>query len=440
MWANVFVGAVPRPLAQAIAQGCAEEKVPLVIGCSGAFTIERCMIGRGLPVFSNDISLFSTAIARAALEPDASPLAKPLEPHLEPHCTTALDLAVTLDVLSGNYSTRDLAMDWARRDALWQQFPDLHAKTKSRIAPTLHGLGQIMAAYTCGDISDHFAQYGATDTSLFCFMPTYTGGYDKIWAPLESLFEWPRPDVPVLDEARRYSIAESMRDHGRYVYLDDSDERGERLGMREAIRFRRFGKHTMYVYSDFLPPSVIGEFDDKTGTALRLASTFAPADPVALTILDDAQAKYVRRALTHARVGHQADSARGGIAHFGVVTDQGLIGAFGLCAHVHGVFYSRSVYMLYDIALPGLHPRLSKLVPMLALSREALAAAAHHLKLVAPMEVQTTAFTDKPVSMKYRGAFDLVDRLPNGLQYAGKASNLSVSETQELWRKKYVRS
>jgi hypothetical protein len=52
-----------------------------------------------------------------------------------------------------------------------------------------------------------------------------------------------------------------------------------------------------------------------------------------------------------------------------------------------------------------------------------------------PRRRTTTAFTDKPVSMKYRGVFDLHSRTEGRLNYLGEAGKWSLEDALTWWRK-----
>jgi len=437
----MFVGALPKRLASYIAEGLRIKGEAVLIGCSGAFTVERALIGSGLSVSSNDVSLFSSAIGCAVTNLDGEPIASPREAWLEPFCQTPEGLATSLLVLSGNYDHADRVNAEARRQALYAQFPCLHAKTREKLVPVLSGLRGIIRDYTFGDIEEHYAEREGEFVRC-AFMPTYVGGYEKLWGPIEDLFEWQRPSVPDLTDDRRQSIMQQMAKAGSYVVVDDSLERGDASGLRLSTLYHRPGKRTMFLFSDFLPSSVMTETKSVNDEVVKLAPSFDPSESIGLTLLTSKQAGYVRRLLTGLGVGKLALSRRGGICNMGVVTHAGLIGAFGLSANDKGaksVMGSGGGYLLYDLARGGLHRRLSKLVVMLTCSKEAMLTAAVVLKREKFGSIETTAFTDKPVSMKYRGVMKLLKRSPGALQYQGVVGELGVEETVQLWRSKYVK-
>jgi hypothetical protein len=87
------------------------------------------------------------------------------------------------------------------------------------------------------------------------------------------------------------------------------------------------------------------------------------------------------------------------------------------------------------------YPRLSKLIVMLAIAGETRQMIERLLERRV-REVFTTAFTDRPVSMKYRGILELHKRgqTPEGqkfLNYGAPFNTLTWQETLTLWLTKY---
>ena len=100
-----------------------------------------------------------------------------------------------------------------------------------------------------------------------------------------------------------------------------------------------------------------------------------------------------------------------------------------------------SMYMMADFPIPHTqYKRLSKLMIMLAVSGETRRVL-ERLREYRLTNVVTTAFTARPVSMKYRGVFDLVKRgEKNGqpfIQYRAAYNTLSWRETMTEWLTKH---
>jgi hypothetical protein len=440
---TVFIVAIPGPLAQYLAGQLKAANLFAVVGCSGAFTTERALIGTGLRAASNDISLFTGALAEAILRPGTAPVATATHPVLAEHCRTPLDLAASLLVLSGNlpHGTK-VALGRARLASMWRQFPDLHIKTVKKMTPVIEALRGVVVDYTNDDVEKHFAKFeGRTDVARLSFMPTYLGGYEKLWGPIEAMFEWEPPTCPPLDDDRKDRIVAAMRDAGNYIHLDDNEERGKRLGLRLAVRYDRALKRSMFIYSDFVAPWQCTDEAIRKQEPVKMATTFDVGDEVGVCTLTQPQAVYIRELLTAVKIDKSYSVDNGVIADFGVVTPKGVIGAFGLCNMRFAGMCDRRGYLLYDIAAPGLNARLAKLIVLVSLSKEVRRASQIILRNPRLEVVDTTAFTDKPVSMKYRGVMELTSRNEEQhfLQYRGETGKLSIREATDLWRTKYAR-
>ena len=148
-------------------------------------------------------------------------------------------------------------------------------------------------------------------------------------------------------------------------------------------------------------------------------------------------------------------------ASFGVLVDDKLIGVYAFSAsptlsnwdkHIE----TPTMYLLSDFPIaPTKYKRLAKLVLYAALSRESKLYAErltnHRIR-----SLVTTAFTKRPVSMKYRGLFQLLNKkqLPGvdenetdmskiyynsgyQLNYGAPMGQWTLAEGLELWKKKH---
>lgn len=433
----MFVGALPSRLATYIGKGVAASGFQQVaVGCSGNFTVERALVGTGVRVRSNDLSLYTTALGRAICDPAGPPTTTPFESWLEPYCQTALDLFCTVLTLSGNWDWRECAAVEAKRFAVQRDFPAFHAKTMEKLGPTLRGLREVVQDYYCGDVGEHFVRN--TELPKLAFFPTYAGSYDKLWRKLDSFFRtWERPDAPLLNKARIETLAAEMIRQGAYVYVSDTRELGERVGARLACTFDREGKKRIYVWSDFLPVNIFSEKTNHAEGRVKVAHFLGDPAKIGLALLSSKQAFWVRDLLTHNQVRKLALNPIGGMADIGIVGEDGLIGAIGIVGAYEGLLESRKTFLMYDLAVPGLHPRLSKLMLSLTLAAEVQTIVARTVKHPPAESIVTKVFTDKPVSMKYRGVYELTKREPGMLAYTGLYTGRKVSDVVGEWWKKY---
>ena len=84
------------------------------------------------------------------------------------------------------------------------------------------------------------------------------------------------------------------------------------------------------------------------------------------------------------------------------------------------------------------HRRLAKLLLMVTQCRDMKEILSE--KIVRDYKgILTTAFTDQPVSMKYRGIYELAKRGKGFLNYKTEFKDFTFKEVIRLWMKKYAK-
>ena len=117
---------------------------------------------------------------------------------------------------------------------------------------------------------------------------------------------------------------------------------------------------------------------------------------------------------------------------YAVLSAGKLVGAFGV-SQPRG-FLPCDVYLMADFAVrPTPHKRLSKLILACLLSK-AVQTDLEQWLCTRIKVIGTTAFTDKPVSMKYRGLFDIHSRAEGRVNYVGQAGRWSLEEGVQWWK------
>jgi hypothetical protein len=136
-----------------------------------------------------------------------------------------------------------------------------------------------------------------------------------------------------------------------------------------------------------------------------------------------------------------------------VLVDGYLVGVFGYETSInttagvkmHAQLPQPEAYLLSDFAVVGTdYPRLSKLIVLAAMSREARYFV-ERAKGQRVRSLSTTAFAKNPVSMKYRGLLDLLDRHDRDeadgggfkLVYGGLLGEHSLAEAFDTWRERW---
>ena len=94
--------------------------------------------------------------------------------------------------------------------------------------------------------------------------------------------------------------------------------------------------------------------------------------------------------------------------------------------------YGNQILFYYDPSAG----RLSKLILACVVSKEVQADLEQWL-CARIRTIGTTAFTDKPISMKYRGIFDVHSRTEGKVNYLGAAGQWSLKEGFLQWKLKH---
>jgi hypothetical protein len=97
---------------------------------------------------------------------------------------------------------------------------------------------------------------------------------------------------------------------------------------------------------------------------------------------------------------------------------------------------TRGVYLLSDFVITHPIKKISKLLLLTTKTKELQQILKE--KFIQSVDfILTTAFTDKPVSMKYRGVYNLIKRGEGFLQYSTECGKITTTEAVRTWIKKY---
>lgn len=411
----------------------------VAVGCSGNFTSERVLwecTGGEIQIYSNDVSLYSSIIgAHLAGDPFDIWVKETgyewLNAYFEQGGWTRIGaLLVFFDAL--RYERQRNLHEKRMWGEYMHQFPTLVEHTRDK----MDQLGLKIAGYYAGDIFEYFqkldAQFG--DQVIYTsYMPFFKGGYERIYRRLDEVFGWKNPAYPMLDDERRVEIASWCLERSHVTLLDFPLP-----GLEPAmIGHTRRNKH-VYMYSNVLDRTAIyRRTHPDPGVRVELwgevdkikPSTICQVTPIPAAMIQPYKAMYLAKHIDFST----------GMYGFAVHLEGKVIGFLEYSFGTTGG-QGEDWYLFADFTVGWkFHKRASKLVAMLALCNEVrrdlelrVLRRRHH--------VSTTAWTDKPVSMKYRGVFELIkrDKERGMLNYRAAWSDLSAQETFELWQTKYA--
>lgn len=432
----MFIGAINEKVRAFLAlSGQVFNGRSVVVGCSGNFTSEAVLSFASTPlvVHSNDVSLYS-CLAGAWLTNKTMALTVAedeydwLAPFLD-HTDTALAATmVLLDMLE--FEKRNNP----HRQRMWQ----LHrSRFEALVWTTVAKLADVhiqVDSFFAGDVFDHFRRFEDDDNAVFCcYAPTYKGGYERLYKRLEQIIGWQPPTYEMLDDARRDELLRWMQKRD-FVWYDDRVIEGLPLVMEQEAGLRK----TVYVYSNlptfkaFVRSGPLVEAPKlpfANGDTVLAADAKVRLAPIKRTDLSALKDMFLGKNIEHAQ----------GMWGFVVYVGTDVVGCLEFA---RDKFVVDEVYMMADFAVSGTrYKKLSKLMVMLAVSGQTRRLL-ERLREYRVKNLYTTAFTDKPVSMKYRGVLQLAKRGQSKtgqkvLNYEGKFNELSWQETYSQWLTKH---
>lgn len=410
----------------------------VAVGCSGNFTSERVLwesTQGNIRLFSNDVSLYSSIIGghisgRAFDIWIKDPAYQWLNTYLAQGGWTRI-AALLVFYRALTYERQRNAHEKRMWSEYMCQFSDLTAAT----AQKLEKLALKLERYHAGDIFDHFQMLDAEFSNQVIYtsyMPFFKGGYERLFRRLDEIFGWESPLYPLLDDERRVEIANWCMQRKHVTLLDFPLPDVEPV----MIGHTRRNKH-VYMYSNVLDRTALyrrmhpdpgvrlelfGEHDHFEGATCKVT-------PIAPAIIQPYKSMWLARHIDFST----------GMYGFAVSLNGKVVGFLEYSFSTSGGM-GEDWYLFSDFAAGWkFHPRASKLIAMLALCDEVRRDL--EVRVIRRRRyVSTTAWTDRPVSMKYRGVFELVkrDQEKGMLNYRAEWSGLSAQETFELWKTKYA--
>lgn len=429
----MFVGAINEQLRQHLASNASVfEGAAVVVGCSGNFTVEAVLAAASRPaaLHSNDVSLYSSALGQwlaggrlpfEIADHDYDWLA----PYLDDPEERLGALMVLLDMLE--YEKRNNA----HRERMWHQYMLAFPGLVQATAEKLRALPLRVSTYFAGDVLEHFEHFADQPDAIFCcYAPTYTGGYERQYKRLEKIFSWRAPVYPLLDADRRAALLKWLRGR-RFLWYDDN----KLDDMQPVLEQHSGGKHTVWLYSNVIQrPALFAGMEAKPLPRWPVATR----DNLELTPETEIWLKRIKTSdlmrFKEAYLGKNITPASGMWA-FAVMADALII---GFLEFSYSAMTARDqVYMMADFCVPGTqYQRLSRLIVQLAVSGQT-GNLLRRLKEFPVVAVRTTAFTERAVSMKYRGVMQLEKRGEKDgkkfLNYVANFNSLSWKETYLQW-------
>ncbi|MFF7586722.1 hypothetical protein ACFZCK_04415 [Kitasatospora purpeofusca] len=430
----MFQGTIPGPMRSIVRETARQWPAgPVYVPCCGNFTIERSIADLGFALHSSDVSIYTTAIGRWLTS-------QPVGVRLRDESREQLGwLESSLDDGVGTVATLMLGTRFLAsvdRDGLWhqrvvrsyrEQWQAMHTETTEKLGRT----DLQLASYQAEDVRS-WLQAVPSDAPVCSFPPFYGGGYEKLYEPLNTHFDWDAPEYAPLSDDDVVSVLGAITDRPYWLTASNHDVEELRPHLRGVIKATPRAA-PFYVYASKAPTRIVAPrqaIDPVTVPRLRRGEQINA--PLTLSLLKPGQFNALRSRYLNPRIAPGAANLAVAVKAAGRI-----IGVFAMSP---STYTPDEVYLLSDFAVaPTDYPRLSKLIVLAATSAEAqlLCQRAFSRRVRA---VSTTAFSNNPVSMKYRGLLRLTKRSPATddawkfqLQYQGAMGEHDLATAYSTW-------
>ena len=406
----------------------------ICIGCSGNFTVEQILQGLGCKIRSNDIALYSSLIGNHLSGKPMEISVKEsgylwLESYIEEGGVSRIAAVSLLFEMLKHEKGNNL--NSIRMYVHYKEnFDRFHSQSVERMSKALSSV--TIDDYTTQDVHDLYRDL-PTDHLRVAFLPTYVGGYEKLYARLEKIIGWSAPSYEMLTKERYEETVLFMR-QGEYLYLSDHDRLED--GLFAVVKTGRL--RNIYLYSNlpFRTSYVIPYSKSIKGDIPFLPDDYHITETSRITYLktDNQHMNYYKNLFLKKGIDHTT-----GLSPLLVLLDGYLFGFLLFDVIRYGMDMEKStrgVYLLSDFVINHPIKKISKLL-LLATKTKELQVILKEKFIQAVEFILTTAFTDKPVSMKYRGVYDLTKRGEGFLQYMAKSGTITSEEAIKTWLKKY---
>ena len=428
----MFIGSINTDMRSIVSEMSARwTGVPIYVGCSGNFTVERILARKGITdIHSNDVSLYSCVIGNYLVGKDTRiEVVDDRFDWLKKYLMTGEDRIATLLMCSEYFKWVDKDLPYFRRlaAAYEDQFDRMQRETVEVVKRALDDVK--IAEFHAQDVIDYMRE-APEECVAISFPPTYKGGYEKLYKKINSVFDWDVPEYIVFDDARFGEFNKLIMQKKHWVTLRDHDVDELKSYLCGIVQTSARSK-PVYIYSN-------------SGSKRRITMPRQKTEKVNIKRATgelDGALHFVRLSQGQLNTLRSEDLAVGIIpaaasVSFGVLVGSELIGAIGMSRSSYLGGWT-DIYMMSDFCIrPSIYKRLAKLVLVAALSQE-MKEVLEQAMAMKVKTIGTTVFTQKNVSMKYRGLFDIYSKKDGAINYVAQAGRWTLKEGFEWWKSKH---
>ncbi|MBV6343082.1 hypothetical protein [Candidatus Magnetobacterium casense] len=415
----MFLGSIPKKIAQEL-EAITREKV-IVLG-SGNFRSEIAMQGRENLITSSDVSTYSTIIGEYLCDGDykkevvgeLSILNEYSGAEYVAGIVQLLDFSQLRDIEADNRIKRHIVKNL---DKMIKDKAVGIAKLKEIMRLERFVRQCMVSLYDKPEFERHL---------ILAFPPTYTAGYEKMFKKFNESIIDRLPPYTEIDNEVYELLCHGIIERGKYVLYTDRPVEG----VDPLILYQEPKKKPVFLYSDYLKTKkyiTVNMEMPEIGVYERATFEDIERDGIQLGYLsmkDEAYFRtvYIKKAVPSTPQNSVAVMLKSGEKIVGIV--------------LYSTSKHDQTYLWADYAISEA-PRVSKLVLTIAKTRECVKFFDSRY-VMWTKRLKTTVFTKQPVSMKYRGVFELVFRneKEGKLLYEADVVDNTVEEVVAGWLEK----
>jgi hypothetical protein len=376
----------------------------LFIGCSGNFTIEQILGEVAGAVHANDISVYSHFLGNHLAGQEfvwgiRDAAWEWLRPYLEKNAAAVVVILFEMF----RYNPKSNAHNKRLYEAILGAWDAYFVTTSARIenAKKLCHL----SSYRSSDIWNFVDEARSIDPDgvMFGFLPFYKGDYEKLYKRINQVLSWEQPAYMVVDVERKRQLFEKICAFD-YVLIDDV-----RHEQYPAVMWKRRSRtKDVILYSNLAVERVfVSQHTACQPTYYHMLQAadvpaITPETPISILRVKGPEINYFKNQFMKKTI----------LFTDGPFNFLFFVGGklFGFCVITFQKFGREGLYILSDFVIPlDKSTRLAKLL-LLCLQTVEFRDHLEQILLSRVTLLLTTAFTEAPVSMKYRGVFELMKR------------------------------
>ena len=430
----MFVGTTP-PEVRLLLTEILKEKKPddVYIGCSGNYTVDKLASHLGARVHSNDVSLYSKIIADIILGKETEmevvneQFYEIFDAWEETKYMKLVEVMYVMKLSEFAPRKNDYQKTWFQYYI--EENLSFYRNTVEKFERTKSLDFQIHDFYY-GDFVTHINEKKGKGVGIL-FPPTYKGGYEKLFKYVDSVFSYIPAEYEMFDPAAAQDTFRSFLEEDENIIYSDRDHEYLHKFLLGKVRLTG-GKKDIFIYSSL---SADNKYYIERQKQLKfqeynlIPQNYSFTDQTEIRILKcrTDEVNYYKQFFMSAKV----DYTTGG--DFGILffADNRL---FGMASFSKMLGDGDNIFIQSDFVVPSNEKRLSKLLITLLKSeeiRDIMTETYYHYY----QGLKTSVYTDKPVSMKYRGVFTLQRRDKGKLVYQAEFSGNSLKSQYTLWKK-----